>query len=54
MGVDPKITTPYVTHWAVSLQQALGRNVTLEVAYVGNHGSNLIGIRDINQPPDRL
>ena len=22
----------------------------MEVAYVGNHGSNLIGIRDINQP----
>ena len=51
MGVYPKITTPYVTHWAVSLQQALGRSATLEVAYVGNHGSNLIGIRDINQPP---
>ena len=41
-----------MTHWAVSLQQALGRSATLEVAYVGNHGSNLIGIRDINQPPE--
>jgi hypothetical protein len=51
MGVNPKITTPYVTQWAVSFQQALGRSATLEVAYVGNHGSNLIGIRDINQPP---
>lgn len=51
MGVDPKITTPYVTHWALSLQRAFGKNVSLEVAYVGNHGSNLIGVRDINQPP---
>jgi hypothetical protein len=52
MGVDPKITTPFVTHWAVSLQREITPNVTLEIAYVGNHGSNLVGIRDINQPPE--
>jgi hypothetical protein len=51
MAVDPKITTPFVTHWSLSLQRALGSNMSLEMAYVGNHGSNLIGIRDINQPP---
>src|SRR6516164_9352549 len=51
MGVYPKITTPFVTHWAVSLQRELRPAVTMELAYVGNHGSNLIGIRDINQPP---
>ena len=52
MVVYPGITTPFVTHWAVSLQRALTPNVTFEMAYVGNHGSNLIGIRDINQPPE--
>jgi len=52
MVVDPKITTPYVTYWAVSLQREITPNVTFEIAYVGTHGSNLIGIRDINQPPE--
>jgi hypothetical protein len=51
LGVDQKITTPYVYNWMVSLQQAITPNLSLEVAYVGNHGKNLIGIRDINQPP---
>jgi hypothetical protein len=49
-GVDPKITTPYVSSWNVNVQHAFTNNVSLEVAYVGNHGSNLMGIRDINQP----
>jgi hypothetical protein len=52
MVVYPGITTPFVTHWAVSLQRAFTPNVTFEMAYVGTHGSNLIGIRDINQPPE--
>jgi hypothetical protein len=51
MSVDRKITTPYVWNWSVSLQHALTPNLSLELAYVGNHGSNLTGIRDINQPP---
>ena len=50
LGVDQKITTPYVYNWTISLQQAFTPNLSLEVAYVGNHGKNLIGIRDINQP----
>jgi Carboxypeptidase regulatory-like domain/TonB dependent receptor len=49
-GVDPNITTPYVTAWNINVQHAFTRNLSLEVAYVGNHGSNLMGIRDINQP----
>jgi hypothetical protein len=49
-GVNPNITTPYVTMWTVNVQHALTSNVSVEAAYVGNHGSNLVGIRDINQP----
>jgi hypothetical protein len=49
-GVDPHITTPYVTHWNLNVQHAFTNSVSLEVAYVGNHGSNLMGVRDINQP----
>src|SRR4029077_3200140 len=51
MSVDRKITTPYVWNWPLSLQTSFTPNLSLEVAYVGNHGSNLTGIRDINQPP---
>jgi hypothetical protein len=51
MTVDRNLTTPYVWNWTFSVQHAFTPNLTLELAYVGNHGSNLVGIRDINQPP---
>jgi hypothetical protein len=51
MTVDRNLTTPYVWNWTLSLQHALTQNILLETAYVGNRGSNLTGIRDINQPP---
>jgi hypothetical protein len=51
MTVDRNLTTPYVWNWTLSVQHAFTPNLTLELAYVGNHGENLTGIRDINQPP---
>ncbi len=51
MSVDRNLTTPYVWNWTLSIQHAFTPNLTLEMAYVGNHGGNLTGIRDINQPP---
>jgi hypothetical protein len=51
MTVDHNLTTPYVWNWTLNLQHAFTPNLSLELAYVGNHGSNLTGIRDINQPP---
>jgi len=51
MTVDRNLTTPYVWTWTFGMQHAITSNLTLEMAYVGNHGSNLVGIRDINQPP---
>ncbi len=51
MSVDRNLTTPYVWNWTLNLQHAFTSNLSMEVAYVGNHGANLIGIRDINQPP---
>jgi hypothetical protein len=51
MSVAQNLTTPYVWNWTLNLQHAFTPNLSLEVAYVGNHGSNLTGIRDINQPP---
>jgi len=51
MSVDRNITTPYVWNWTLSLQHSFTPNLSLEMAYVGNHGANLTGIRDINQAP---
>jgi Carboxypeptidase regulatory-like domain len=50
MGVDRNIKTPYVSNWTINIQHSFTPNLALEVGYVGNHGSRLAGIRDINQP----
>lgn len=49
-GFQRDLRTPYLQHWNVSLQQALGKSRVLEVAYVGSKGTKLITARDINQP----
>jgi len=51
MTVDRNLTTPYVWNWTFNIQHAFTSNLSMEIAYVGNHGTNLTGIRDINQPP---
>ncbi len=51
MTVNRNLTTPYVWNWNLNVQHAITPNLSLEIGYVGNHGSNLTGIRDINQPP---
>src|SRR5581483_5064976 len=51
MTVDRNLRTPYVWNWTVNLQHSFTPNLVLEAAYVGNHGSKLTGIRDINQAP---
>jgi hypothetical protein len=50
MSVDRNLSTPRIWNWHLSIQHAFTPNLTLEMAYVGNHGGNLVGIRDINQP----
>jgi Carboxypeptidase regulatory-like domain/TonB dependent receptor len=49
LSVDRNLVTPYVYNWTLSVQHAFTNNLSLEVAYVGDHGSKLTGIRDINQ-----
>ena len=51
MGVDPNLRDPYIMNWNFGIQHAFTNNLSLEVGYVGNHGSRLFGIRDINQAP---
>ena len=50
-AVDPNLRTPYISTWTLTIQRAITNNLSLEVAYVGNHGTKLLGFADINQPP---
>lgn len=48
-AADRNLRTPYVTNWNVNLQHALTENLSFEAGYIGNHGSKIYGVRDINQ-----
>jgi hypothetical protein len=51
MGVDHNLRTPYITTWSLGIQRALTNNLSLDVTYVGNHATKLVGLTDLNQPP---
>jgi hypothetical protein len=40
----------YVSSWNVALQQALPKNMTMQVAYVANHGTRIDVAQNINLP----
>lgn len=42
--------TPYVENWTLGIQHALSSKMSLDVSYVGNHGTKLPGVIDRNQP----
>ncbi|HEV3420699.1 MAG TPA: TonB-dependent receptor [Candidatus Acidoferrum sp.] len=48
-AMDRNYKTPYVTTWTLGIQHAFSGKISLDAAYVGNHGSRLTGIQDINQ-----
>jgi carboxypeptidase family protein len=48
--VNPDLRTPYVSNWSLGIQRALANNLSLDINYVGNHGTKLIGAVDLNQP----
>jgi len=50
MGIDPGLRSPYIVNYNLSITHAFTPNLSLEVGYVGNHGFDLLGFRDINQP----
>ncbi len=49
-GVDQNIRTPYVNNWNLDIQRAITNNLSIDVGYVGNHGSKLLGKLNLNQP----
>jgi hypothetical protein len=46
---DPRWKTPYSQQWDLDVQHNLGHNLLLDVGYVGNKGTHLVGVIDINQ-----
>ena len=50
LGTDRNLRSPYVVKWSFDIQQALTKDLSLDVAYVGNHAARLLGVTDLNQP----
>ena len=49
MSVDPNLKTPYIVSYNLGVEHAFSNNLSLEVGYVGNFGTNLLSLTDINQ-----
>jgi hypothetical protein len=45
----PNNGTPRVTEWNLQVQRQVGNNMSVSLAYVGDHGDNLPGYYDSNQ-----
>ena len=50
-GIDPNFKQAYTAEWNVDIQRAITNNLTVDVAYVGNHGFQLEYLVDLNQSP---
>jgi hypothetical protein len=50
-SVSSNLLTPYMSNWSLGVTHAFNNNLSLEVGYVGNHGSQLTGVIDLNQSP---
>jgi hypothetical protein len=50
LGMDRNYKSPYVSSWSLGVQHAFSGKLSMEANYVGNHGSRLTGITDVNQP----
>ena len=48
-ATSPFLPSPMITSWNVGVQHALTSSVALEANYIGNHGSRLTGVVDMNQ-----
>ena len=48
--INPNLRRAYVSAWNLSLQHAFTNTLSLNVAYIGDHGTHLGGNVDLNQP----
>jgi hypothetical protein len=46
---DPRWSTPYSQQWNLDFQHSAWRNWLFDIGYVGNKGTHLVGVVDINQ-----
>ena len=51
LQVQPDLQTARLQNWNFSTQIAFGAKTSLTMSYVGGHGDNLIGWRDLNASP---
>ena len=49
-AVATKLPQPRAVEWTLDIERAITNNLTLDVAYVGNHGYNEEYVTDLNQP----
>ena len=49
-AMDPNFHQPFAAEWNLDIQRAITNNLTLDVAYVGNHGLTKNNMIDLNQP----
>jgi Carboxypeptidase regulatory-like domain/TonB dependent receptor/TonB-dependent Receptor Plug Domain len=48
--VDRHIRTPYMENYNLNIQHQIGKNLAVQVGYVGSQGHRLFRFRDLNQP----
>ncbi|HEV2489651.1 MAG TPA: carboxypeptidase-like regulatory domain-containing protein [Candidatus Acidoferrales bacterium] len=46
---DPNLHSPQVQSWSAGIQRQIGKDMALEVRYVGNHGVGLLDQVDLNE-----
>ncbi len=49
-ATSQNLKVPYVTAWSLGIQHSFTNNLSLQVDYVGNHGTGLIGMDYTNTP----
>ena len=50
-ATDPNLKNAYVFSWSLGLQRQLTNTLSLDVDYVGNHATKLLGLQYTNTPP---
>jgi hypothetical protein len=53
LAIQRDLDTPSLHHWNVAIQQRVTDAWSVEFAYAGSRGQNLLASRDINQPAPR-
>lgn len=49
-AINPNLHQPYAAEWNLDIQRAITNNLSLDVAYVGDHGYDIETMVDLNQP----